>query len=255
MKYFTSLNPPPYLTFTRILSGQAEDAFAKTTKQNLPAYLQDRPLQFKSCWVSWLCLLVCVVFGVWFAVFFWQERDFLWLGLGVVLFVIALLCFVDVLDKSNILRVNFSWRTMFNRTAFDEPLFSIRHSYAHFNKAPSVKAFTLTALYLEVTQENKTFGEVTFKAPWARVRQIKPCLYFGAPAVGLSFYQPILEVHPPTATDQIQTQLSKTHINASGEGYVQLVILTAPLGLDPKALVEELEAYALFASEYYPVYC
>jgi hypothetical protein len=254
LEYFTSLNPPPDVTFTRILSGQAEDAFAKNIKQNLPMYLQDRPLQFKSCWHSWLCLFICVVFAVWFAVLSWQEHDFIWLGFGVMFVVFALLIIVEILEISEILHVDFSWCKIFNRTEFDEPLFSIRHSYAHFNKAPSVKAFTLTALYLEVTQENKTFGEVTFKVPWARVRQIKPCLYFGAPAVGLSFYQPILEVYPQAARDQIQTQLIETQIDALSDGYAQLVIVTAPFALEPKALVEHLEAYALFASEYYPGY-
>lgn len=252
--YFTSLNPPPTVTFTSTLSRQAEETFAKATKQSLPIYLQDRPLQFKSCWVSWLCLLVCVVFSVWFAVVFWQESAFVWLGFSVVFFMLALLCFAEVLEKSNILRVDFSWRKMFNRTEFDNPLFSIRHSYAHFHKTPPIKAFTLSSHYLEVTQENKLFGEVMFKVPWARVRQIKPCLYFGKPAVGLSFYEPILEVHPPAANDQIQTQLSNTQIDELSDGYSQLVIVTAPFALEPKALVAQFEAYALFASEYYPGY-
>ncbi|HOY70236.1 MAG TPA: hypothetical protein PL131_11180 [Methylotenera sp.] len=255
---FNALNPPPTVNYQHQLEGEALAAYTQTVKAALPHYLQDRQLQFKSCWVSWLGLVVCLAFALWFAVFYWQSREILWLVLGLVFIVLVFALMVEILVKSKILTIYWlSLRRLnpFVRNEYDNPLFHLRHSVAHLYKAPPVLCFEMSALYLKITQADKKCGEITFTLPWAKVRQVKPCLYFGQPAVGFSYYQPLAEVAPAEASAQVQAQLYKTRVDELGDGLAQVVISTAPFALNPVEFAKLADSYAMFSSEYYPGYC
>lgn len=254
---FNSLNPPPTVTYQHQLEGEALAAYSQAVRAALPHYLQAQRLQFKACWLSWIILMISFGFALWFAVFYWQTRESVWLALAMAFVVLAIACFLEVLVESRILTIypqRFVRLNPFVRNAYDNPLFRLRHSYAHLYKAPPVLRFEMSERYLKITQADKKLGEITFTLAWAKVRQVKPCLYFGQPAVGFSFYAPLAKVQPAEASTQVEAQLYKTQVDELGDGFAQVVIATAPFALNPVEFAKLADSYAMFASEYYPGY-